>query len=382
MTPRDPEESHRTAGSLELFFDLVFVVAVSVASANLHHLEAEEHIVAGVGAYLLVMFAVWWAWMNFTWFATSFDTDDWLYRVTTIIQMAGALVMAAGAAPAMLEGDFTVVILGYVVMRLAMVAQWLRAAKSAPELRSTALRYAVGITALQILWVLQLRLPESLGLISVLVLIVAEVSIPILAERRHGTPWHRHHITERYGLFTLILLGETILASTNAIIDAIAHSEQLPPLLLLSACGLILAAGMWWTYFWRPMHSQIADLRSTLIFGYGHYVIFAAAGAFSAGVEVAIDYDTHATELSGVVAAATTTVPVALFVLGIWALSLRRNLPTGANVGVVGLAVAIGLSALLPFTLVIAALLMITLVALLEVVKQRDRLMTTSVAPA
>ncbi len=76
MRPRDPEEPGRAASSLELFFDLVFVVAVSVASAQLHHALAEGHVGEGIANYTVVFFSIWWAWMNFTWFATSFDTVD------------------------------------------------------------------------------------------------------------------------------------------------------------------------------------------------------------------------------------------------------------------------------------------------------------------
>ena len=98
MRPRDPGESGRTASTLELFFDLVFVVAVSVASVELHHALTEDHVVDGLVSYAMVFFAIWWAWMNFTWFATSFAVDDWLYRVLTLVQMAGVLVLAIGAA--------------------------------------------------------------------------------------------------------------------------------------------------------------------------------------------------------------------------------------------------------------------------------------------
>lgn len=129
MRPRDPSEQHRGASPLELFFDLVFVVAVAQASGALHHAESEQHIADGVGAYLMVFFAIWWAWMNFTWFATAFDTDDWLYRVLTIFQMSGALLLAAGAETAMTEGDYVLVTWGYVIMRLPLVAQWLRASR-------------------------------------------------------------------------------------------------------------------------------------------------------------------------------------------------------------------------------------------------------------
>lgn len=155
MRPRDPEEPHRSASPLELFFDLVFVVAVANAAVQLHHALTENHVADGLLSYALVFFAIWWAWMNFTWFATSFDVDDWLYRVLTVVQMAGVLVLAAGIEPAFTEQNFTIAVLGYVLMRVTMVTQWLRAAKN-PEYRTTALTYATGIAGVQVLWVLWL----------------------------------------------------------------------------------------------------------------------------------------------------------------------------------------------------------------------------------
>lgn len=382
MTPRDPAEPHRTASGLELFFDLVFVVAVSIASASLHHFETDGEIVSGVGQYLAVFFAIWWAWMNFTWFASAFDTDDWLYRVTTIIQMAGALVVAAGAKPAMEHGDFGLVVIGYVVMRLAMVTQWLRAAAGSPEFRATALRYAAGITVVQALWVLWWAADvEALYYVGFVVLAAAELAVPVWAERAGLTPSHPHHITERYGLFTLILLGESILASANAIIDAIDHDEKLAPLVTIAVTGLFLAAGMWWVYFARPQHERLTTMRGTFTFGYVHYVIFAAAGAFSAGIEVAIDHDTHRTDLDAAVAASTTTVPVALFVLGIWFLALRDLLPRWANIAFVALGVGIGASALGPFSLVVAAAAMVAIVVVLEVTRPRTSTPTPTPTP-
>ncbi|MGS2644546.1 low temperature requirement protein A [Streptosporangium sp. LJ11] len=97
MAARDPHEPGRSASMLELFFDLVFVVAVSIAAVQLHHALTEGHVLDGLVTYGLVFFGIWWAWMNFTWFATSFDTDDWLYRVPTIVPMVGVLVLAADA---------------------------------------------------------------------------------------------------------------------------------------------------------------------------------------------------------------------------------------------------------------------------------------------
>ncbi|MCI0435913.1 MAG: low temperature requirement protein A, partial [Gemmatimonadetes bacterium] len=102
MAARSPDEPHRVATPLELFFDLVFVVAIAQAGSGLHHAVADGHPVEGLIGYLLVFFAVWWAWMNFTWFASAYDRGDVPYRLAVLVQMAGALILAAGI-PAMFE---------------------------------------------------------------------------------------------------------------------------------------------------------------------------------------------------------------------------------------------------------------------------------------
>ncbi|MCU1480267.1 MAG: low temperature requirement protein [Subtercola sp.] len=367
IRPRNKGERHRVASSLELFFDLVFVIAVSAAATTLHHLEVEGHVASGVGAYLMVFFAIWWAWMNFTWFATAFDNDDWLYRVTTIVQMAGVLVLAAGVAGAMQNGDFTAVTFGYVIMRLAMVSQWIRVAVNSPEYRTTALRYAGAITVVQLAWVLRLLLPESLGVLSFIVLALCEVLVPIWAEQKNVTPWHNHHIAERYGLFTLVVLGEGLLGSANAIIDGLQDADHVLPLALLAACGLIITAGMWWIYFAVPQHDNFANLRQSLTTGYTHYLIFAAAGAVSAGIEVAVSLHSGETELPAFEAAATLTVPVAVFVLAVWALAIRRAASAAANTIVPICGALIALSAILPWPEVATSVLLIVIVATLVV---------------
>lgn len=151
MAGRDPAESHRAATPLELLFDLTFVVAFAVASAQTAHLLGEGHIGAALAGFSFAMFATCWAWINFSWFASAFDTDDWAYRLTTMLQMVGVLILALGL-PAAFESidegrhiDNGVMVLGYVVMRVAMLLQWLRAARQAPRHRAAALTYAATI---------------------------------------------------------------------------------------------------------------------------------------------------------------------------------------------------------------------------------------------
>ncbi len=367
MRPRDPEEDGRVASTLELFFDLVFVVAVSVASVQLHHQLTEDHVVDGLVAYAMVFFAIWWAWMNFTWFATSFAVDDWLYRVLTFVQMAGVLVLAAGVQPVFEDDDLRLVIVGYVVMRVAMVAQWLRAARSDPATRATCLTYAAGISLVQVLWIAVLALPDDVVPVAFVVLLLAELAVPVVAERRETTPWHPHHVTERYGLFTLILLGESLLGSANAVLEALHDDTALVPLLSVALLAFVTTAALWWIYFWPPHHRAITSLASSLRYGYVHYVVFAAAGALSAGIEVEIDVLTDHSELTDVAAAFTVTVPVALFVLGIWWITLRANADGVVNTVVPVGAVLVLLDPVLPIPFALTSLVLALVVAVLVV---------------
>jgi len=374
MAPRDPAEGHRAASPLELFFDLVFVVAVGFAASNLHAIEETGHVASAVVAYAFVFFAIWWAWINFTWFATSFDTDDWLYRVMTFVQMAGVLVLAAGVHQAMVEGDDTVVVAGYVVMRLALVGQWLRVAVSSPRYRRTALRYATGIVVVQVLWVLLLLLPHTVAPFVVPVLILLEVCVPPWAEGGAvTTPWHTHHIAERYSLFTLIVLGEGLVASSTAVIDALRDTEHLGSLLGLAAGGLVVTAGLWWIYFSREQHEHIRSLPTALVFGYGHYFVFAAAGALPAGIEVAVAADAGEAELSHLSVAATVAVPVVVFVLSIWTLALRPSLTLGQNALVLAATACVLVGIAVPAaSLAVTALAVAGIVVVLEVAARRS----------
>jgi low temperature requirement protein LtrA len=366
MLPRDPAQPHRVASSLELFFDLVFVVAVSTASVQLHHALSHGEFVHGVVSFAMVFFAIWWAWMNFTWFATSFDTDDWLYRVTTIVQMGGVLILAAGI-PRAFEGDFTVPVVGYIVMRVAMIAQWIRAGRSAgPELRAVTVRYAVGIGGVQVLWVLFLLIPAGpLQLAAFVVFALVEIGVPVFAEHRRQTPWHPHHITERYGLFTLIVLGESLLASANAIIEALDEVETLGPLIAISVLALVVTASLWWIYFWPPHHRAITTFRRSLRYGYTHYFVFAAAAAFSAGIEVELDVLTHKSHLTNVEASLTVSVPIAIFLLGVWWVAIRDSADRVVNFVMPLGALLVLLDPVLPIPVAITAGVLVATVVVL-----------------
>ena len=96
MSGRDPNEQHRAATPLELLYDLTFVVAFGVAGEQFAHLLAEGHFAAGLDGFGFAIFAICWAWINFSWFASAYDTDDWVFRVATMVQMVGVIILALG----------------------------------------------------------------------------------------------------------------------------------------------------------------------------------------------------------------------------------------------------------------------------------------------
>jgi low temperature requirement protein LtrA len=321
MRARAVDEAHRTATPLELLFDLTFVVAVAQAASGLAHAIEAGHALTAIGPFLMVFFAIWWAWMNFTWFASAYDSDDVPYRIAAFVQMAGVLVLAAGIGPAFDHGDYTAVTVGYVIMRLGLLSLWLRAAHQHPSSRRSSLRYATGVAALEMLWVARLALPERAATTTFLVLAVMELSVPIWAERRGATTWHPHHIAERYGLFTLIILGESVFAATNAVAAVIEDSAGID-LAVISFAGLLIIAAVWWLYFLVPAGSGLEERRRwAFVWGYGHYLVYAALAALGAGLEVVVAATMgDGSHLDSTVVVASVSGPLALIVVMLGAL--------------------------------------------------------------
>jgi low temperature requirement protein LtrA len=317
MVPRDAEEPHRASTPLELLFDLCFVVAVAQAAGQLHVRYEQGRFASGLGGYAVVFFAIWWAWMNFTWFASAYDNDDVPYRLLTLVQIAGVLIVAAGVPRAMVRGDLTTLVVGYVVMRAPMVAQWLRAGRGDPARRAIAHRYATGVAVVQVCWVIRLALPKPWAAVAFGLLLVAELAVPLWAERAgEMTGWHPEHIAERYGLFTLIVLGECVAAATVALQSAISDHGLSAPLLTTAAGALVLLFALWWAYFKESADEGLRDGSSWIAFlwGYGHYLVFASLAALGAGLQVVAATLHRTTTAAGAAHSAPSDVQVALTV--------------------------------------------------------------------
>jgi len=283
----------------------------------------------------------------------------------TLVQMAGALVLAAGIARAVEHSDFTIAVVGFIVMRVGLVGSWLRVARDLTEQRTRALRFATGLSVLQVLWLLRLALPDGLGLASFAVLAIAEMLVPLWAERAVDEPlYHAGHIEERYGLFTIIMLGESILSATVGFQTELDAAGISAALLAIGIGGLVIAFSAWWLYFDHPGHLAPAPGVS-FRWGYGHVLVFVSLAALGAGLHLAAEEVMgHADQRTTALAVA---IPCAGFVLGLALLIVI----TGAGGGDVrvypklaggAVMLLVGLVAPVAATVVGCALVMATLV--------------------
>ena len=329
LSGRDPQEEHRSATPLELLFDLTFVVAFGVAANELARYVAEGHAWAGIGGFAFASFAVSWAWINYSWFASAYDTDDWVMRLATMVQMVGVIVLALGLEQAFAsidEGDVLdngVMVAGYVVMRVPMVFLWARAARHDPPRRPAAKTYIWTVSVAQVFWVVLaiVDLPIRTTFAIAAVLIGLEIAGPLIAQyRKGGTPWHAGHIAERYGLLVIITLGEGIIG-TVASINAVVHGPTgwSVDAAVVAFAGVGLTFATWWTYFAIPWADVLQLHRERgFIFGYGHIVIFASLAAIGAGLHVAAYYLEHETTIGPTATVASTTIPVAVYIVALY----------------------------------------------------------------
>jgi len=313
MPARTRDEHHRASTPLELMFDLVMVVAVAQAAASLHHGIGAGHVLDAVRIYCAAFFGLWWAWMNFTWFASAYDNDDVPYRLVVFVLMVGALVFAAGTAD-FARGDLRLPVAGYVLMRAAMIVLWLRAAAHDEKGRACARRYALGIFIVQCAWIALLQLPQDLLWTGFIVLAIAEMAVPVWAERKGETSWHPGHIAERYGLLTLIVLGEAVSSLSLGVAAAHEGGDWDAQRLATIGGGLLLLFSMWWIYFDRPSQHLLGRFRTAVLWGYGHYFVFGAAAAVGAGLAAQIEHPHEA------VNAWAVAVPAAVYLGVMWGL--------------------------------------------------------------
>ncbi|MFJ9036826.1 low temperature requirement protein A [Streptomyces sp. NPDC102406] len=332
MTGRDPEEPGRVSSPLELLFDLTFVVAVGTAASQFAEMVAEGHAWQAVIAFVLAMFAISVAWISFSWFASAFATDDWLYRALTMVQMIGVVVFSLGL-PAMFhsvdEGshlELRAMVIGYVVMRIGMVLQWWRAARESPSFHDVGVANMRWTVIAQVCWIIVafLHLPIAAVFVAFGALGVLELVLPVLTQgSAGGTPWHPHHVAERYGLFAIITLGEGVVGTVASSGDLLGGdgTHWTSDAIAVIVAGVGLTFGMWWVYFTTPFGDILVHRRDCgYLFGYGHIPLFIGVAGAGAGLHVAGLYMEHHTDISGTAVVLALALPVGVYLFMVYLL--------------------------------------------------------------
>ena len=334
MSGRDPDED-RGATPLELLYDLVYVIAFAVAADVLAHAIIEGEVGPGLGAYAFAIFAITWAWLNFTWFASAYGNDDALFRVATVVQMVGVVILTFGLPVSFqnaADGESPnngLLVVGYLIMRVPLVVLWLRAAREDPGNRRTSIAYAVVIAIAQVGWALTTLpgLSFEATVTFIVVLAAAEMIAPVLIERRFGrAPWNATHIAERFGLLTIIALGEVVAATVAAVGVLVSVQGWSVGAVVIAASGLIMAAGFWWAYYLIPTRTILTRWpERTFAWRYAHLPLFGAIAAVGAGLRVAADGVEHQalTLLQIALALAVPVGCVLALVFLIWSVLLR-----------------------------------------------------------
>ena len=375
LLARDCSQAHRAATQLELLFDLAVVIAIAAAAHGLTHAIETGHPLLGSLQYGLAFFAIWWPWNLFTFFASSFDNDDAAYRLSVMVMMFGVMLVAASLPLVFEQGLTRYGFWGYIIFRVVSALLWLRVARANPHLRRTAWRYSLGQILMQGVWAIGVfLLPAwSVGLwVIAAIAIVGELLVPWYAEKAGATPWHRRHIIERFGLLNIIVLGEALLSSTHAISASMQHNMHWP-MLILAICGAMMGFALWWLYFCENDHLETVRRRRPFVWGYGHFIIFAAGAAVGSGLQVMVSAlsaelttDAHTERLhetlhqvTHATAAWAISIPLGLYVLGIWLVRDRYQLQNAHSATLLFFAVLLLLTGALPYAPLPATLILL-----------------------
>jgi len=235
------EERERHATWLELFYDLVFVAAISRLAGNLN----SDYSWNGLLHFTVLFVPVWWAWVGHTFYLTRFDSDDLGHRLFTMVQIV-AVASLIVHAPDALGKSSKGFALSYAAVRFILVAEYYRVAKHLPSVRPIVHRYIAGFGTAAALWVVSTFLPTPLRFIVWYVAIVIDFLAPLTAGQLHAKfPPHLMHLPERFGLFTIIVIGEAVVSVIMGV-----RADQLT-FATGSACimGLIIVFTLWWGYF-------------------------------------------------------------------------------------------------------------------------------------
>lgn len=278
---RSTGEAGRKVTWLELFFDLIFVAAVAQVAEPLRH----DYTAAGLVRFAPLFLLIWWAWIGHSVFSTRFDTDDVIQRVLTLVQMFVVAAMAANAKDALDSRSSAGFAAAYAAVRFVLVAQYLRA-RHVPGARALTTRYVAGHGAAAILWLASALVPAPARFWIWGLAFAIDLGTPWMAVRHSvSVPPDAAHLPERFGLFTLILLGESVVA----VMQGMESQDDWTAAAAASAfLGMAILFTLWWWYFdgalaaaEQPVRSRRDALRFHL-WSYAHFPLY--LGIVVAGV--------------------------------------------------------------------------------------------------
>jgi low temperature requirement protein LtrA len=275
------DDGERHASWLELFFDIVFVVAIAQLAEEL----VLDHSLRGFAVFVALFLPVFIAWQGFTIYADRFDTDDAVFRLAIFAAML-AIAALAVQVPDVAHGESTGFVVAYVVLRSLMVALYLRSYRHVPHARPLIARYAAGYSLGSLVWLASLALAAPGRYVLWGIALAWEYSLPVLSRRFHAAiPVSTSHVPERFALFTIIVLGETIVA----VALGTAGSDWALEAAFAGALGFLAAATLWWIYFGTGAGMEMRPTtQAILVFTHFHIPVLAALTAVSAGVALAI----------------------------------------------------------------------------------------------
>jgi low temperature requirement protein LtrA len=278
---REDEDEMRRASWLELFVDLMFVAIISAVSRVL----AADVSLLGVARYTLVFLPAWWVWLGLTVYNDRLDTDDVSHRLSFFAIMLALGGMAVSARGFFGEG-FAVYAISYATARVVIILLWLRGGLHNPRLRPLVTRYAIGFSMAAALWLVAIALPWPARLWLVVLAIVIDFATPLTTmQLQNGLPrLSRSHLPERFGLFILIVLGESVISveqavGTDFLRGTLAHVTAGP-------AALALAFVLWWLYFDHVAENPpLPGALITLLWTYPHLALALALGTMGASIQ-------------------------------------------------------------------------------------------------
>ncbi|VAW67348.1 hypothetical protein MNBD_GAMMA09-2617 [hydrothermal vent metagenome] len=275
----------KKANWLELLFDLIFVYAVSKATHILAHLHDGHIGIAQYAIFMLVMVPIWWVWTGNTLFVTRFDTEDTGQRLLTLLTML-MVVFWTSFINADFDAYYHGYLLFYVAIRLILVLMYWNAARKNPLAAPIALRLGSGFSVGLGVALLSLFFEPPLRYIVLYLGIGIEIITPLLC--RHALrelPVKSHHLPERYGLLTIILLGESvILLATN-----LSETDWSIVTIITAILGFTLIASLWWLYFeLMEKHVLGKNLGAGQRIIYGHLFIYTGLSSIAVFIGYAI----------------------------------------------------------------------------------------------